>query len=379
MAETLRKENVLFLEYSIKRVWMAAGASKIHANYVADAITFAHKQGKLNQGLGVYEAIDIALEMGLLDIKAEPKVIAEGPTWATIDGNRSSGYWCLNMMADIAIEKAKTQGIAIVFGGNHNDAGSFARYVYKAFEQDMMAFSSNNTVPLAAPFGGLFNKLSCAPFDAITPAGDRNPIWTSVALAEFYDADISEAASHNKKLKGKWLIDPESGDLTDDVRPYARPIEDYGRVWDCSAAGQIENPRTYALNMWNEAMTAIINPLGVPSTSLPTVEDIVVGKGKNTSPTVGGSYYLCINPSVFGSIDQVKARSDEYVSAVEDCPPRPGHSVRVPGSEGYRKIIENEQMVDVLTNHWKPFFIKIANRYNLSEKILRDEFKALNA
>jgi len=36
-------------------------------------------------------------------------------------------------------------------------------------------------------------------------------------------------------------------------------------------------------------------------------------------------------------------------------------------------------MVDVLTNHWKPFFIKIANRYNLSEKILRDEFKALNA
>ena len=103
MAETLRKENVLFLEYSIKRVWMAAGASKIHANYVADAITFAHKQGKLNQGLGVYEAIDIALEMGLLDIKAEPKIIAEGPTWATVDGNRSSGYWCLNMMADIAL------------------------------------------------------------------------------------------------------------------------------------------------------------------------------------------------------------------------------------------------------------------------------------
>ena len=47
--------------------------------------------------------------------------------------------------------------------------------------------------------------------------------------------------------------------------------------------------------------------------------------------------------------------------------------------EALSKIIENEQMVDVLTNHWKPYFIKIANRYNLSEKILRDEFKALNA
>ncbi|MGB2260480.1 MAG: Ldh family oxidoreductase [Porticoccaceae bacterium] len=370
-----RSENIYFLEYAIKRMWMAAGATEIHADYVADAIAFAHKQGKLNQGLGVYEAIDIALEMGLLDIQSEPQVIAEGPTWATVDGNKSSGYWCLNMMADLAIEKARTQGIAIVFGGNHNDAGSFARYVYKAFEQDMMAFSSNNTVPLAAPYGGLHNKLSCPPFDAIVPAGDKSPIWASVALAEFYDADVSEAAIHKKPLKGKWLIDPESGDLSDDVTAYAKPIEGYGRVWDCSAAGQIETPRTYALNMWTEAMTAIINPIGIPSTDLPTIDD-VISHDKNSSATVGGSYYLCINPAVFGSIDAVKARSDSYVAAIEDCPPRPGHSVRVPGSAGYKFLQENAQMVDVLTNHWDPFFVNIAGKYGLTEQQLRDDFAA---
>jgi LDH2 family malate/lactate/ureidoglycolate dehydrogenase len=33
-------------------------------------------------------------------------------------------------MADLAIEKAREHGIGLVFGGNHNDAGSFARYVY---------------------------------------------------------------------------------------------------------------------------------------------------------------------------------------------------------------------------------------------------------
>jgi L-2-hydroxycarboxylate dehydrogenase (NAD+) len=370
-----RSENIYFLEYAIKRMWMAAGATEIHSDYVADAIAFAHKQGKLNQGLGVYEAIDIALEMGLLDIQSEPQVIAEGPTWATVDGNKSSGYWCLNMMADLAIEKARTQGIAIVFGGNHNDAGSFARYVYKAFEQDMMAFSSNNTVPLAAPFGGLHNKLSCPPFDAIVPAGDKSPIWASVALAEFYDADVSEAAIHKKPLKGKWLIDPESGDLSDDVTAYAKPIEGYGRVWDCSAAGQIETPRTYALNMWTEAMTAIINPIGIPSTDLPTIDD-VISDDKNSSATVGGSYYLCISPAVFGSIDAVKARSDSYVAAIEDCPPRPGHSVRVPGSAGYKFLQENAQMVDVLTNHWDPFFVNIAGKYGLTEQQLRDDFAA---
>ena len=377
MSQTLtRKENVHFLYYSIKRVWMAAGASEEHAHYVADAISFAHKQGKLNQGLGVYEALDLALRMDLLDIKATPEVIDEGLVWATVDGHRSSGYWCLNLMADLAIDKAREHGIAIVFGGNHNDAGSFARYVYKAFEHDMMAFSSNNTVPLAAPFGGLHNKLSSPPFDAIAPTGEKAPIWTSVALAEFYDADVAEAGIHNKPLKGKWLIDPQTGELTDDVKPYAEPIEGYGRVWGCSAAGQIETPRTYALNMWNEAMTAIINPLGVPSTALPTVDEVVGEGTTNSSPTVGGSYYLCINPAKFGSIEDVKARSDAYITAIENCPPRPGHSVRVPGSKGYQFLQENAETVEVLTNHWDPFFVTIAGKYDLSEEQLRADFTA---
>jgi len=372
-----RQENIQFLYYAIKRIWMEAGGSEEHAHCIADAISFAHKQGKLNQGLGVYEAMDIALEMGLLDIKAIPEVVDDGPTWATIDGHRSSGYWCLNLMADLAIQKAREQGIAIVFGGNHNDAGSFARYVYKAFEQDMMAFSSNNTVPLAAPFGGLHNKLSCPPFDAIAPAGDKPPVWTSVALAEFYDADVAEAAIHNKPLKGKWLIDPITGELTDDVKPYAEPIEGYGRIWGCSAAGQLENPRTYALNMWNEAMSAIINPLGIPSTALPTVEEIVAKDGTNKQATVGGSYYLCIDPAKFGSIEAVKARSDSYVTAIADCPPRPGHTVRLPGSKGYEFIQEDAQTVEVLVNHWDPFFVKIAGKYGLNEEQLRADFKAV--
>lgn len=378
MSETqTRNENVHFLYYAIKRVWMAAGASEEHAHYVADAISFAHKQGKLNQGLGVYEAVDIALQMGLLDIQAVPEVVDEGPTWATVDGHRSSGYWCLNIMADLAIEKAREHGIAIAFGGNHNDAGSFARYVYKAFEQDMMGIASNNSVPLAAPFGGMHNRLSCPPFDAIAPAGECPPIWTSVAMAEFYDADVAEAGIHNKPLKGKWLIDPQSGELSDDVKPYAAPVEGYGRVWDCNAAGQIETPRTYAMNMWIEALTAIINPIGVPSTALPTIEEIVKEGSTNKSPTVGGSVYLCINPAKFGSIDGVKARSDGYISAIETCPPRPGHSVRVPGSKGYKFLQEGAETVEVLNNHWAPFFVNIAGRYGLDEETLRSEFAAL--
>ncbi len=374
-----RKENIHFLEYAIKRVWMAAGASDIHAHYVADAICFAHRQGKLNQGLGVYECLDLCLQGGGLDIKAIPQVVNEGPSWAVVDGNRSSGYYALNVMADIAIEKARTSGIAIVYGGNHFDGGSFSAYVYKAYQNDMMAMASNNTVPLAAPFGGMENKLSCPPFDAIAPSGDQAPVWTSIKFGEFYDADIAEAVLQDKPMKGKWCIDPVTGNKTDDARPYAKPIEGYGRLWDYSCAGQIETPRVYALNMWNEMMTSIINPLGVPSTGLPTIEDFekATNTGEEVGASVGGSYFMCINPAVFGSLGAAKQRSDDYVSAIKKTKPIPGSSVRVPGEAGYKSLHQAKETVEVQDGHWEPFFNFIAGRYDLSEDKLREEFNNL--
>ncbi|MEH6473680.1 MAG: Ldh family oxidoreductase [Halopseudomonas sp.] len=371
-----RTESLDFLKFAIQRVWMAAGATEPHAEAVANAIGFAHQQGKLNQGLGVYEAIDIALCAGALDIEAMPEIIKEGPAWAVVDGHRSSGYYTLDLMAKTAIEKARTSGIAIVYGGNHNDAGSFSAYVYQAFEQNMMAMASNNSVPLAAPFGGMENLLSCPPFDAIVPSGEQPPIWTSIKLSEFYDADIAEAVQQGKPMKGAWCIDPKSGELSDDARPYAKPIEGYGRVWDYSCAGQIETPRTYSLNLWNEAMTSIVNPLGTPSTQMPNIEAIekAMAAGDPVPPTVGGSYFLCINPAAFGPLEAVIARSDAYVSAIKSCRPRPGHQVRMPGESGYNNLQSENDDIEVLTNHWQPFFENIAGRYGLTEARLRSEF-----
>ena len=371
MTANTRTENAAFLEYAIARVAQAAGLSREHAGYIADAIVFAHRQGKLNQGLGVYECIDIVLETGSMDPTATPSLIDEGPAFAVYDGNRSSGYYTLNLMAQTAIEKARESGIAIVFGGNHNDAGSFARYVHLAYEQDMMAMASNNSVPLAAPLGGMRNLLSCPPFDAIVPSGDEPPIWASLKFAEWYDADIAEAVLQDKPMKGKWLIDPDTGEVSDDPTPYAKPIPGYGRLWDATCAGQLETPRTYALNLWNEAMTAIINPLGVPSTEMPSIEDFAAG---TTRPSVGGSYYLCINPGRFGSIDAVKQKSDSYVNKIRNVKPRPGQRVRIPGEDGYRSLTKNESTVEVLENHWGPFFENIAGKYGLSEASLRADY-----
>ena len=61
---------------------------------------------------------------------------------------------------------------------------------------------------------------------------------------------------------------------------------------------------------------------------------------------------MCINPAVFGSIDALKSRSDDYVGKIKQCKPRPGHSVRVPGEAGYKSLQQGCEEIEVLSNHW---------------------------
>lgn len=364
-----------FLRYCLKRVWIAEGASEEHGNAVADALMIGIRQGKLNQGLGVYEAIDIMNQKGLLDIKAIPEIVDEGPSWAVYDGKNSSGYYTMTKMAHTAIAKAKEHGISIVFGSNHNDAGSFSSYAWLAHQEDCFAQTSNNSVPMCSPLGGMGNTISVPPLDAIGPAGEKPPVWMSTKLCEWYDADTAQAVLQGTKLKGDYVIDPETGDLSNDLAPYARPVEGYGRVYDQSCFQQLANPRVYMFNLWNELLTAIINPRGIITPEVPSLTDIVEGRATGTS--VGGSYYICIDPSKFGPIADVKARSDRFAQAIEDTPARPGQrNPRMPGASGYKRLSENSENVEVLESHWEPFFTTQAGRHGWTEESLRADWEA---
>ena len=98
----------------------------------------------------------------------------------SVDPAHATGYYTISKMAEKAIEKAKEFGLAIAFGYNHGDAGSFFTYTSLALEHDMVAMASNNSLPMQAPFGGMDFRMSTPPFDAACPAGDELPIIVQV-------------------------------------------------------------------------------------------------------------------------------------------------------------------------------------------------------
>lgn len=373
----LIKMDADLLEFLYKSFWMKLGASEEHAKAFARGVSMGDRQGKLFQGMGVMEAALIPVEGGIGDLTTEPELISEGPTWAVYDGHKSTGYYTITKMTEKAIEKAKECGMAIAFGHNHIDAGSFFSYTSLALEHDMVAMASNNSLPLSAPFGGMDFAMSVPPFDAACPAHEELPLVVSTKLCEGYDADITEALLKDGKLKAKLLVDPETGELTDDVRPYSKLIEGYGRVSDCSAPWTFTNPRLYSLNIWNEFMTAIINPHGVVSSDLPSQPSDYF---KPNAPTpVGGSYIIVIDPSKFGPIANVKDKADRYIKAIKGTKKRPGvKEIYTPDEWGLEKVYRQESpLVDVMEDHLNAFK-GFMEKYDLNYDVLVNEWERKN-
>ena len=368
-----RTEDPDFLEFAYRTLWLAAGAQAEDADAVARGVSLGDRMGKLTQGVGVLDCILFALGAGNLNLNAVPELVDEGPSWVLYDGNQATGFWTLTKATLHAIEKARETGIAIAMARKHNDAGSFFAYTSLALEQDMFALASNNSPPLVSPWGGMENVLSGAPFSAVSPGGEEPPLITDFACIPLHDGNMSEASFNGQKLKGKFLVDPHSGELTDDPEPYIVPVKGYGRFCGSRAASVFDSPRLYALNVFTEMLSAVIVPGAAITPELPH------GKGswkqKWDGGSVGGSAIIVIDPSRFGPIDEVKGRSDRFVKKVKAAKTLPGiDEIHLPGERGYRAWKDNRP-VEILETHWTPFLGHL-KRFGLEIDALRVQWDA---
>ena len=363
-------EDPDFLEHCYRRVLAELGFSEGHAEIVARCVSDGDRNGKLTPGLGVFEIPVLLARTGTMDVGATPEVVDEGPSWLVIDGKRSSGQWAVTMAMEAAIAKARVHAIAIGFVRDFNDAGAFGTYVRMAAREGMFAMATNNSLPLVSPWGGMENVLSGAPFAAATPGGEHPPIVSDIQAVEVHDGDLSEAYFQGKKLKGEFLVDPDTGELTDDPAPYFVKMQEYGRISDCTAPTVFGSPRMYAFNLITEMLAGVINPgarmspeiAGPPSYWLEPRDEALTG----------GACVVVIDPSHWMGPQEAGARSDRLVDAVKGARRRPGvEEIFLPGERGWRTM-EEGGTVQILPAHWESFE-QIVESVGLTIEQLRDE------
>lgn len=244
------------------------------------------------------------------------KTVAEKPATAVIDGDNGLGHLAMQSAAQMAIEKATTQGIGWVGLRNNNHVGPASLYVNMIVEQDMIgivgAVGSANHV---APFGGLDLLLGTNPLAIAIPAGNASSFVLDMATTNAAAGKIKVLAQRGEQMPEGWMIDREGNPLTDPSR------QGEGLLLPIGGA------KGYGLAMAIGLLAGTLNGAAFG-------KDVVNFTKDTTSATNTGQFIAAISVAAFGDVDAFKETVDKIFASMRESTPIPGNDpVRIPGQD----------------------------------------------
>jgi LDH2 family malate/lactate/ureidoglycolate dehydrogenase len=181
--------------------------SDLDSALLADSLVTADLSGTHSHGvIRVPEYVKKLMVDGV-DPKGVPEIASDRGSAIVVDGKNSMGQIGSTYAMNLAIERAKTTGVAIavVRGSNHNGALSY--YTELALEHGMIGFASTNALPTMAPVGGVERILGIDPLAVSIPAAKEHPISYDAAFSGTSHGKIRVYAQKGLQLEEDWALD----------------------------------------------------------------------------------------------------------------------------------------------------------------------------
>ena len=195
----------------------AAGCSTDDAKTVVDHLIESNLFGQDAHGtLRFYEYVDKIIE-GSFDPSGKPTVIRDKGCTALIDGGGGFGQVSGRLAIEIAMEKARQNGVGVVGVRNTSHVGRAGAYPLEAARAGFVAMIFVNAGRLGrqiAPFGGIDGKLSTNPLAFAAPRPDGEPILIDMTTSVVAEGKIRIANNKGEQVPEGWIIDHDGNPTT---------------------------------------------------------------------------------------------------------------------------------------------------------------------
>ena len=211
---TLTKEALHRVTAAIFR---ATGAPDDLAAQVADVLVDNHLAGHDSHGILRIPEYVQSVRAGEIVPAARPRVIEESATSALVSGNWAFGQVTGVFAADLAVEKAKRERVAVLSVVQAGHTGRLAAFTERAARRGVAMFMAIGTVskPTTAPYGGSAPVLGTNPisFSIPNPAGD--PVTLDFATSAIAAGKIKMAKARHEQLPPDAILDSRGRPSTD--------------------------------------------------------------------------------------------------------------------------------------------------------------------
>jgi L-2-hydroxycarboxylate dehydrogenase (NAD+) len=307
----------------VGRAFVATGVPAADAETLAQLMVEADLRGSDTHGVIRLPLYVRRIRAGGVNAKPNIRVVKDRPAAALIDGDNGMGHLVMRRAAELAIEKAKTNGIGWVGARMSNHAGPASLYVTMPLKHDMIglyfAVGSNNHLP---PWGGSESLLGTNPMAVAVPAQDEPPIVLDMAPTVAAFGKVRLQAQRGEPMPVGWMIDREGKPLTDPKRAdegHLLPIGDY---------------KGYGLSLIIGILAGALNHAALGRNVIDFVKE--TGKATNTGQAVAA-----IAVDTFVPAAAFKSTVDQVIRDIRNSRRLPGvERIFVPGEQSHAKLLD---------------------------------------
>ena len=292
MANSMKRVTPSQLESFIARALETVGISAREAQSIAQLMARADVNGSEGHGIFRLPQYIRRINGGAVNVKPNIRIEREAAGMALINGDNGMGHLVMKFATEIAIEKAKTAGVAWVGAKWSNHAGPASLYASMPVAHNMiglyLAVGNANHLPA---WGGLDMLLSTNPIAIAMPGEDEAPVILDMATTVAAYGKVKTKAQRGEMMPEGWMMDRQGQPLTDPKRShegFLLPIGGY---------------KGYGLALIVGLLAGTLNGAAMG-------KDVIDFNHDDTTATNTGQAICMIDISAFGDVDTFKQRVD---------------------------------------------------------------------
>ncbi|HDN02193.1 MAG TPA: Ldh family oxidoreductase [Candidatus Bathyarchaeota archaeon] len=307
-------------EFSAK-IFMKMGVSKAWAENIAEHLVLANLRGVDSHGVIRIPYYVEGIRKGWVKPQAKIKTLRETMVTSLIDGGGGLGIVVATKATEMAIEKAKKSGVALVGARNLGHVGMLAYYTIKIVDENLIGFACANAPAAVAPWGGRERVFGTNPISLGFPLREGKPIVIDMATSSLASFKVLVMKLQNKKLPPESALDREGRFTTDPEEALRGTLLPFGKY------------KGYSFSLMVEVLSSAL-------VGGPTSKEVIPH-----ASTQGGFLVAALDPAVFRSYDEYEADMKKIIEAVTSCPPMEGvERVLLPGEIEDKTFHERKKM-----------------------------------
>ncbi len=302
------------LEGFISSLFVAAGVSEADAATAAPVFVWANLRGVDSHGLARVPRYVELFESGEANAKPDITITSDRPGVVVIDADRAPGPVALTRAADLAIERAREQGVALVSVRGTVHTGAIGYYTSRIADAGLIGLGMVAGMPNMAYEGAAGAAVATSPLAIAVPGTGKHP----TVVLDMATAVIALGKIAQFKRAGKPL--PEGAATTADGTPTTDPGE-------AKIPLPVGGAKGSGLSLMFELLTSVL----VTAPILTGFHGGAEGGRKHRQ----NATLIAIDPSAVGSAEEFAANVDATIETIQGLPTAAGSDrVIVPGQRG---------------------------------------------